>query len=380
MYGRNLTPYILESLKKYKIVSLLGPRQSGKTTLAKMVGGQKFDYYNLEDLSFRSRLMEDPKGFFSSAKNDFILDEVQEYPEVLSYIQVFTDKEDWNWRIILTGSNSLTLSDRISQSLAGRVRIYHVLPLSMQELPFKERPTSISQALFKGMYPRIYDQDLDPSEWVSSYVQTYIQKDVRQVINLANLAAFDRFLRLLAGRVGQVINYSSLASDVGMSVPTIKSWISILEASFVVYTLSPHFKNFNKRITKAPKIYFYDTAIVTFLLRISSPAILDEHPLRGNIFENWVVTEKIKSFYNQGKAHAYYFWRDQHGHEVDLVLDLGTHLYLTEIKSSATFHPSFIDNIEWLNKLQDKQGGEVIYGGDENFTFKGYEVRSWTDV
>jgi uncharacterized protein len=379
MYKRELGPIITKALESYKIVSLLGPRQSGKTTLSKMVG-ENFDYYNMEDLSFRSRLSDDPKSFFKSLKNDVIIDEVQEWPDILSYIQLFTDDEKWNYRFILTGSNSITLSDKISQSLAGRVRIFQILPLSMRELPIEKRPHTISEALFKGMYPRIYWQSLDPQEWISSYVQTYIQKDVRQLINLDNLSTFDRFLRLVAGRVGQVLNYSSLANDVGTSVPTIKSWISILEASYIVFLLNPHHKNFNKRIIKSPKIYFYDTGIVTFLLRIHSPRFLDEYPLRGNIFENWVVGEKIKKFINQGLPSPYYYWRDQHGHELDLVEDQGVRLYLTEIKSSNTFHADFIESIAWLNDLQDQEDGEVIYGGNEEFIFKSININSWKNI
>ena len=379
MYKRILASKITESLQTYKIVTLLGPRQSGKTTLSKMVG-ENFDYYNMEDLSFRSRLIQDPKGFFSSIKKDVIIDEVQEWPDILSYIQVFTDEEEWKYRFILTGSNSLTLGDHISQSLAGRTRIFQILPLSLKELPEDKRPTTIDEALYKGLYPRIFWQSLEPREWISSYVQTYIQKDVRQIINIENLMLFDRFLRLLAGRVGQILNYSSLANDVGTSVPTIKNWISILEASYIVYELWPHHQNFNKRIIKSSKIYFYDTAIATFLLRIHSPDVLAEHPLRGNLFENWVITEKLKGFYNNGLTSPYYFWRDQHGHEVDLVEDRGTHLFLSEIKSAMTFHPDFINNLDWLNSLQNQKEGEVIYGGEEEFSFKNYKIKSWKNI
>jgi predicted AAA+ superfamily ATPase len=243
-----------------------------------------------------------------------------------------------------------------------------------------KRPQTISAALFQGLYPRIYWQDLDAQEWISGYVQTYLQKDVRQLINLDNLTTFDRFLRLLAGRVGQVLNYSSLANDVGTSVPTIKNWISILEASYVVFLLTPHHKNFNKRIIKSPKLYFYDTGIVSFLLRIHSPAILDDHPLRGFLFENWVVSEKIKKFIHRGLPSPYYYWRDQHGHEVDLVEDRGTTLFLTEIKSAETFHSDFTENLAWLNSLQRKESGEVIYGGNDEFKFKTINVVSWKNI
>lgn len=379
MYKRIIASEITEALKKYKIVSLLGPRQSGKTTLSKMIG-QGFAYYNLEDLSFRSRLIEDPKSFFESIKRDVIIDEVQQWPDLFSYLQVYTDREDYPFRFILTGSNSIQLSDHVSQSLAGRTRIFHILPLGFGELPEINRPKTINQALYQGLYPRIYQQELNPTEWLGDYLQTYIQKDVRQIINVENLMVFDKFLRLVAGRVGQLANYTSLAGEVGVSVATIKSWLSVLEASFVIYQLWPHHKNFNKRITKAPKIYFYDTGIVCHLLRITDESHLESHPLRGNIFENWVITEKIKNKFNEGRSSSYYFWRDQHGHEVDLVEDCGTFLYLTEIKSSTTFNADFFQNIEWLNSLQERSDGELIYGGNESFEFKSFKVNSWLSI
>ena len=379
MYKRIITQKITEAVKKYKIITLLGPRQSGKTTLSKMIGPD-FEYFNLEDLSFRSRLIEDPKSFFESIKSNVIIDEVQQWPDLFSYLQVYSDRDDNHYKFILTGSNSLQLSDHISQSLAGRTRIFHILPLSINELPEEKRPNTIDKAIYQGLYPRIYNQDLNPSEWISGYLQTYIQKDVRQILNIENLMIFDKFLRLLAGRVGQLVNYTSLAGEVGVSVGTIKSWISVLEASFIVFQLWPHHKNFNKRITKAPKIYFYDSAIVCHLLRIMEPYHLESHPLRGQLFENWVITEKIKKQFNEGKSSSYYFWRDQHGHEVDLVDDRGTYLYLSEIKSSATFISSFLKNVEWLNSLQGRTDGELIYGGRESFKFKDYQVKSWLDT
>jgi len=385
MIKRHLEKKIKEALKKYKIVTLLGPRQSGKTTLAQIVG-KKFEYYNFEDLSFKSRFLEDPKGFFEGLKKNSILDEIQSCPEVLSFLQIYTDKIDYTYKFILTGSNGLLLNEKISQSLAGRTRLFYVLPFSYSEIPSNLASSSLNEALFKGGYPRIYWQDLKPTEWIPDYVQTYIQKDVRQIINIENILFFDKFLRLLAGRVGQILNYASFSNEIGVSIPTIKKWLGVLEASFVVYQLWPHFKNFNKRLTKAPKVYFYDTAIVCFLLRITQLKILQEHPLRGNIFENWAITEKIKNFYNKGDHPPYYFWRDQHGHEIDLVEDQGTFLYLIEIKSSSTFHPDFLKNIQWLQELQKlekekNEEGEVIYGGEESFLFlKKYKIKSWKKI
>ncbi len=379
MYKRDLSAKISQALTKYKIVTLTGPRQSGKTTLAKHVGSG-FNYFNLEDPDFLYRVREDPKSFFDSIKSDVIIDEVQKWPEILSYLQVYTDRDDFSYRFILTGSNSLLLSQNISQSLAGRTRIFQILPLAYKELPPELRPQTISEAIYRGLYPRIYAKDLNPTEWIGDYLQTYVEKDVRQLLNVENHMLFDRFLRLLAGRIGQLVNYTSLASEVGVSVGTIKNWISILKASFVLFELMPHHKNFNKRITKASKIYFFDTGIVSYLLRIMEPSHLDFHPLRGQLFENWVIVEKIKHQFNQGMMSSYYFWRDQHGHEIDLVDDRGTYLYLSEIKSSVTFNPDFFKNIDWLNTLQGRTDGELIYGGSENFRFKDFQITSWKNL
>ncbi|HXH73921.1 MAG TPA: ATP-binding protein [Bacteriovoracaceae bacterium] len=379
MYPRTITAQITEALKQYQVVTLLGPRQSGKTTLAKTLGAT-FRYVNLEDMGQREIISQDPKGFFSSINSDVIIDEVQRLPEILSYLQVFTDQENYLHRFVLTGSNSLELSGQVSQSLAGRTRIFNILPLTYNELPIEIRPQTVDEALFKGLYPRIYHRELGPSGWLSDYIQTYIQKDVRQILNIENLHLFEKFLRLLAGRAGQLINFSALAGDVGTTMPTIKKWISVLEASYVVHTLVPHHNNFNKRMTKAPKVYFWDTGILVNLLRISDPSQLFTHPLRGQIFENWVINEKIKHCFNKGLRSPFYFWRDQHGHEIDVIEDRSDNLYPSEVKSSSTFHPDFVSGMEWFNKLQGKEGGEVIYGGEESFTFKGYKVTSWKNV
>lgn len=379
MYKRIIETEILKSLEKYQIVTLLGPRQSGKTTLAQRLG-TNFQYINLEDLSQKSLIEQDYKGFFSSLRSDVIIDEVQRLPELLSYLQVYTDQEDYKYRFILTGSNSLELSSRVSQSLAGRTRIFNILPLAYKEIPKEFRPINIDEALFTGLYPRIYHRQLPAGDWLSDYIQTYIQKDVRQILNVENLQIFEKFLRLLAGRVGQLINYSSLANELGLSVPTIKSWISVLEASFIIHILSPHFKNFNKRITKSPKIYFWDTGIVCNLIRLSGSEQLYTHPLKGQIFENWIVNEKIKNFFNTGKKSPYYFWRDQHGHEIDLIEDRSDTLFPSEIKSSSTFHPDFVSGLQWFNQLQDVSEGEVICGVDEGFKFKDFKITSWKDL
>jgi len=379
MFNRLLALYLSEIQQNYASITLLGPRQSGKTTLAK-AQFKNYEYFSLEDPETRLRAISDPKRFLENIKNSAILDEIQNVPELLSYIQGILDEPNDERKFVFTGSNSLLLSERISQSLAGRTRILYVLPLERTEIPIEQSPTNINDALFLGGYPRPYDENLNITTWCGDYYQTYIQKDVRSLTNIGDLATFDRFVRLVAGRCGQLINASSIGGDAGITSPTVKHWLSILEASFITFSLQPHFRNFSKRVIKAPKIYFYDTGLLCYLLRIVEPAQLEVHPLRGAIFENWVIAEYIKNCYNRGVESPYYFWRDQHGHEVDLVADRGTHLELIEIKSGQTFQDKFLKNMEWLAKLQKHPGGKLIYGGEKSFTFEDFKIISWTSI
>lgn len=379
MYKRSIEPYLEKIAKKYRCITMVGPRQSGKTTLAKKMFAD-FDYYNFENPDTRDRAEYDPRQFLLNIKKSVILDEIQKVPEILSYLQEILDDKSDQRQFILTGSNNLKISEKVSQSLAGRTRILEILPLQRCEIPESIRFADIEKTLFYGGYPRIYDEQLDPTEWLSDYLVTYVEKDVRNIINIENLRVFDNFLRLLAGRTGQLINQSSLSSDAGIAHPTVNKWLSALEASYICFTLQPHFKNFNKRITKTPKVYFYDTGLLCYLLRINDPAQLQLHPLKGAIFENWVISEYLKSYANSGKESPLYFWRDQHGHEVDLVIDKGTHLHLSEIKSSMTFNRSFFKNINWLNKLQNCSDGVCIYGGDEEFDYGEQRVVSWKNL
>lgn len=379
MFSRRIIEKILGYKDTYRAIALIGPRQSGKTTLSKAVFPE-YEYFSLENPTIRIRVAEDPVGFLRSIRTSCILDEIQHAPELFSYLQEILDDKRDPRRFILTGSNSFQLNEKISQSLAGRIRILTILPLVRQELPEQLKPRSIEESLWKGGYPRIYDEGLNPTEWYGDYYNTYVQKDVRSVIEIENLTLFDRFIRVCAGRAGQLCNYSSVASEVGVSQPTASKWSSILEASFLVFRLEPHFKNFNKRITKSPKLYFYDTGLVCFLLRITSPEQLLYHPLRGEIFENWVVAEVLKHFRNQGKEPPLYFWRDQHEHEIDLVVDRSTILHPIEIKSGATFKPEWLKNVSWFNKLQDYTESTLIYGGDQSYDFKQCSVTSWKNL
>lgn len=381
MYQRLLHPYLVKSAQSYPVVTLLGPRQSGKSTLARQAF-PNYVYVSLEDPDIRRFAAEDARGFLNTYAGQVIIDEVQRVPDLLSYIQTLVDQPGSQSQFILTGSQHFLLMERVTQSLAGRTRIFELLPLSNQELLSKNESTSktLDETLFSGGYPRIHQNKLDPNEWLGEYFRTYVERDVRSLLKLSDLDLFERFIRLCAGRAGQLLNLSSLANDCGISQPTAQAWLSVLKASFIVYTLSPHFKNFSKRLIKSPKLYFYDTGLLCYLLRISQNNHLVSHPLRGSIFENWVITEKLKSYLHVGKEAPIYFWRDQKGHEVDVILDQGVNLYPIEIKSAATFNPDFIQGLEYFNSLQNSNqsdAGRCIYGGDQSFEYKGYQIESW---
>jgi predicted AAA+ superfamily ATPase len=379
MFSRSISKNIKESLVKFKAVALIGPRQSGKTTIAR--SELKPDsYFNLELPDVREFALRDPKSFLMNCQGTTVLDEIQRAPTLVSYLQVFIDEPTDQRKWILTGSNSFSLSDQISQSLAGRIRIFKVLPLAYNELPNQLAKNDLDEQLWTGLYPRIYNENLEPHDWLGSYLETYVEKDVRSILQVENAALFDRFLRLSAGRTGQLLSASSLATEVGVTQPTITRWLNVLESSFIIYRLQPHFRNFNKRIIKSPKIYFYDTGLLCYLLRIQTPTQLRTHPLRGFIFENWIITELMKTYLNTGKEAPFYFWRDQHGHEVDLVIDHGEQLELYEIKSGLTPDVNWVDGINWLADLQGSTGGTVIYGGSEQLAIKNVQFKGWQFV
>jgi predicted AAA+ superfamily ATPase len=378
MYTREAEKYISRAKSKYRCITIMGPRQSGKTTLSKKLF-PNFEYFNFESPDLRSRVLLDPRSFLNSLQSS-ILDEIQKVPELLSYLQEILDNPSDSRRLILTGSNNLLLHEQISQSMAGRTRIIELFPLQRKELPKKERIDDIYKTLFFGGYPRVFDKRLNPTEWLEDYYRTYVERDVRLLLNIGDLNTFDRFVRLCAGRAGQLISYDSLASDAGISQPTAKSWLSVLQASYICFLLEPHYRNFNKRIIKSPKLYFMDTGLLCYLLRIKSPDQLTSYPLIGSIFENWVISEIKKSFHHNGIEAPIYFWRDQHGHEVDLVIDQGDSLFCMEIKSGQTFQKNFLSSIIWLNKLQNQRSGACIYGGSINFQVDEIMVRTWKDL
>jgi predicted AAA+ superfamily ATPase len=365
MIERDLKQELLTLVKEYPIVTILGPRQAGKTTLATETLAT-YEYCNLESPENRSHAIQDPKAFLSQFKRPVVIDEIQRVPELMSYIQVKVDQEKRNGQFVLTGSHQLELKASIAQSLAGRTAILQLLPLSIAELERANiRFSSFQDYVIHGFLPRIYDQNQRPRIAYSNYYQTYVERDVRQIINLRDASLFERFMKLLAGRVGQLIDFNSLAGDVGVDAKTIKSWLSIMEASFIVYKLSPYFENFGKRIIKSPKYYFIDVGLLAFLLGLEEAQQVSRDPLVGSLFENLVVIECLKSRLNQAKPANLYFYRDSSGFEIDLVLQDAGRLVPIEIKSTSTYHPSLVANIAKFTGLaRNVLESYLVYSGE----------------
>ena len=364
MIPRQLAQRASELLQKYPIITITGPRQSGKTTLAKLLRPD-YRYVSLESLTEREFARQDPKGFLETYQNGVILDEVQYVPELFSQLQVVTDERNRTGEYILTGSQNFLLMEQITQSLAGRVAVFNLLPLSWSELANTAyAPASWESYAVGGSYPRKLVQDIDAVGFYDSYLQTYVERDVRQVKNILNLGLFQRFIYLLAGRIGQLFNQQSLAMELGVDNKTINAWLTVLETSFIAYRLQPYYQNFSKRIVKTPKVYFYDTGLAAYLLGIRSEADLAVHFARGSLFENLVINELTKNWLNQGKRPAFYFWSDQSNHEVDLVIDRGVKLTAIEVKSGKTIQPDFFKGLQYFGKLAPGTDAFLIYGGD----------------
>jgi uncharacterized protein len=378
---RQVQEYCLAMQDKYPVITIIGPRQSGKTTLAKHIFPD-FTYVNLERPDMRKTILEDPQGFLQQYPEGLIIDEIQRAPELPSYIQVLVDETQKNGQYILTGSQNLLLSNSISQSLAGRTAIVKLLPFSMVELKQGQIDLDLYSLLFKGSYPRLYKEEIAASIYYENYLETYIQRDLRVLSQIDNLYTFERFLRILAGRTGQLINYTNIANDLGLSHTTIRKWLSILELSFIIFTLYPYTANLNKRLTKTPKLYFYDTGLAAHLIGIENPKQLQTHPLSGNLFENFVIGEHLKARYNHLKSNNLSFFRDRTGHEVDLLLDQAGSLTAIEIKLSATIQPDFAKQILWLEQ-QIKQPfveKKVLYTGKDSLRINGIDFTPWTNL
>ena len=346
---------------QYKAVAVVGPRQSGKTTLVRWVFKDK-PYINLENPDTRLFATDDPSAFLSNYPNGAILDEAQRVPELFSYLQQILDESATLGLFIITGSNNFLLQENISQSLAGRIGYLNLLPLSIDE---KDNVSlSPDTLMFNGGYPIIYNQQIEVSKWYSNYIRTYVERDVRLLKNISNLNTFEKFLRLCAGRIGQLLNMSNLAIETGVDVKTISAWISVLETSFLVFKLQPYHENHNKRVVKMPKLYFYDTGLAMALLGFENENHLSLHPYRGQIFENMVILEFLKKRFNKGKSNNLYFWRDNVGNEVDLIVADGSTITPVEIKSGQTITNDYFKGIQYWNKISKTEGGYVIYGGN----------------
>jgi uncharacterized protein len=381
MINRIAEKTIRTLLRGFPIVTITGPRQSGKTTLARAVFKNK-PYASLEEPDLRQAAQDDPRSFLARYPKGAVLDEVQRCPAILSYLQTMVDTEGRMGLYILTGSQQFGLMSGITQSLAGRTAFVELLPFATPELTAASKlPANIDNMLLTGCYPPIYDRKLEPSSWYSSYVTAYVERDVRQMLKIHELETFQRFVRLCAGRTGQLLNLSSLATECGITHNTAKAWISVLEASYLVFLLRPHSANFSKRLVKMPKLYFYDTGLAAWLLGIRTTEQMVTHPLRGSIFETFIISELIKSKLNKGEKPSFFFWRDSNGNEIDLIAERGTKLQPIEIKSGRTLTPEAFSGLEKWQSLAGKKAVDpaLIYGGDESYAQKGIKVVGWKD-
>ena len=379
MIDRQLEKELHLLKSEFPIVAILGPRQSGKTTISQKVFPD-YEYVTLEDIDHREFAQNDPRGFLDRYKEKVILDEIQRVPLLMSYLQSHVDKMKENGKIIITGSHNFLLMEQISQSLAGRVGITKLFPFSYKELA--ETENDINEIIYKGSYPRIYDQGIRPEVFYKNYISTYIEKDIRQIKQIAKIDDFLKFIKILAGRTGQELNTNSISDECGVSHNTIKEWISVLEASFIVYRLRPFHKNYNKRIVKNPKIYFTDTGLVCSLLGIRKKEELEYHFLKGSLFETYVVNEFIKYNFNFGEKFDLYFWRDNHKKEIDIIMDLGSRQKVFEVKSSKTVQEKFFDTLKYWHSLSETELENLylIYGGEENHRRNGMNVLSWNNI
>jgi len=368
--------------REFKIVAVVGPRQSGKTTLARAVFSTK-RYVGLEEPDNLQFAREDPRRFLDQYPKGAVIDEAQRCPDLFSYLQGIVDERSNSGQFILTGSQHFGLMESITQSLAGRVGFLRLLPFSLNELQSANcAPGSVDLMLFKGGYPPLYDQPVVPERWLDAYITTYVERDVRQLINVRDLSAFQLFMRLCAANVGQMLNASRLGGDVGIDQKTVRAWIGLLESSFIAFRLQPHFRNFRKRLVKTPKLYFYDTALAARLLGIESPEQLVTHPLRGALFENWVVAELLKGRGARGKSDNLFFWRSHIGHEIDVLADRGDLLLPIEIKAGTTIASDWFAGLQkWLDLAGSVAGQPtLVYGGRARQSRRGINVLPWNEI
>ena len=380
--NREVQLKIVRLFSQYPVVTITGPRQSGKSTMCRALF-PKLPYFSLEDIDHRTYAAEDPRGFLKRCGKSAIIDEIQRVPELLSYIQTKVDETNNNGQFILTGSRQFDLIEIITQSLAGRTALVRLLPFSLQEIKTFEdtKSQSIYNLIFRGFYPRVIIEKQLPHEAYSFYLNTYVERDVRQTVKIKNLRIFDIFLKLCAGRTGQLINYSEIANECGIDVKTVKSWLSVLEAGYIIKMISPYYKNLNKRLTKMPKLYFLDTGLACFLLGLRKSEHLIAHPLFGALFETYVIGELLKNAYNNIKNDDLYFFRDNRGREIDVIHDNVTSIDILEIKSSSTFRISFLKGLNYIKTLPvNINSAYLVYGGDESYEREGVNIRNWQNI
>ncbi len=379
LVNRQISKSIKLHLSKYPILALTGPRQSGKTTLLKSILPE-YRYVSLENMDQRSFATEDPVGFLKKFDTHVIFDEVQRVPQLFSYLQTLVDESGQMGQFVISGSQNFHLLEHITQSLAGRVAIFKLLPFDIPELKQEGLlHPDWKTLIIKGFYPAIYDRNLDPSVYFSNYLQTYINRDVRDLTKVQDMKRFNNFIGLCAGRTGQLLNLNNLANECGISQPTAKSWLSILESSYIIFLLPPYFENFNKRIIKSPKLYFYDTGFLSFLLGLRQKADFENQSLAGNLFENLIVADLFKRNFHEYQLREYWFWRDSNGHEIDLLTKHRGGFDIFEIKSTQTVLPQLIKGMKYFDEISNGlvKDKTLIYGGNDNQDRTNYSVRNW---
>ncbi|MEA2065005.1 MAG: ATP-binding protein [Patescibacteria group bacterium] len=378
---RKIEKEIRQLSKEFPIIAILGPRQSGKTTLAKRIF-KKYKYVSLEDPDMRNLALEDPRGFLSQYNQKVIIDEIQRSPELFSYLQTHTDKLKDTGSFVITGSQNYLLMENISQSLAGRIGLTTLLPLSIEEIIKDNSKLTLEELMLTGFYPRIYDQNIRPQNFYKAYVNTYIEKDIRLIKNIVDYDSFYKFIKIIAGRTGQILNTLAISNECDISHNTVKEWLNVLETSYITYKLKPFYKNYNKRIIKNSKIYFYDTGLVCYLLGIKNIENLNTHYNKGNIFETFVISDFIKNNFNKGEVRDFYFWRDSQKKEIDLIIDDGTNLKIAEIKSSRTIRDNFFQGLDYWNSLSknNPKNSYLIYAGESEHRKKDINIMNWRNV
>lgn len=363
----------------YPVVALTGPRQSGKTTLARASFPRK-PYANLEDLDTREFAEHDPRGFLAQYPSGAVLDEAQRAPQLFSYLQGVVDRDRRRGLFILTGSQQFGLFSNITQTLAGRVGLLHLLPFALDELGTKHAPRTVEELLWQGLYPLVIDRGIPPPTWYADYMATYVERDVRQLVNVRDLNAFRRFVRMCAARTAQLVNLSSLAADCGITHNTAKAWLSVLEASYIVHLLPPHHRNFGKRLVKAPKLYFVDSGLAASLAGVREPRELAHHPMRGALFETWGVAELFKYRANRAEAPALHYRRDSSGQEVDVVIERASRLFGVEFKAGRTLAADYVAGLERFRRLSGGAEGTLVYAGDASYSKGKVAVFGWRDI